>query len=124
MNFAAECLSRQAWVPLRVLSVTWLLQPPLELALAPPCSPLLQAPCLSNQVCVPTVAACAYMVCDVPPAAFVALSSREVSAKAQMAKDVVNTVMHTLFYLCRVNHPRQIIAVEHDVIPILIKVAV
>ena len=49
-------------------------------------------------------------------------SSAQLNEKAQMAKDVQNAAMHTLFYLLRVNHPRQIIAVEHDIIPVLIKV--
>lgn len=39
-----------------------------------------------------------------------------------MTKEVQNAAMYTLFYLCRVNHPRQIIAVEHEIIPVLIKV--
>ena len=50
------------------------------------------------------------------------LSASQLTAKSMMAKDVQNTVMHTLFYLCRMNHIRQMIAVEHDLIPVLIKV--
>jgi hypothetical protein len=49
-------------------------------------------------------------------------SSAQLAEKAQMTKEVQNAAMYTLFYLCRVNHPRQIIAVEHEIIPVLIKV--
>lgn len=49
-------------------------------------------------------------------------TSQQLAEKAQMTKEVQNAAMYILFYLCRVNHPRQIIAVEHEIIPVLIKV--
>ena len=41
------------------------------------------------------------------------------ASRLQMTRDVTTYVMHTLFNLCRVNHPRQNQAAEYGIIPAL-----
>lgn len=41
------------------------------------------------------------------------------ASRLQMSRDVTTHVMHTLFNLCRVNHPRQNQAAEYGIIPAL-----
>lgn len=62
------------------------------------------------------------VLCNVAATAAGRYPAAYLSDKSAMAKEVTNAVMHTLFYLCHFNAPRQCIAVEHDIIPVLLKV--
>jgi hypothetical protein len=60
------------------------------------------------------------LVSHVCACAFVRAATTGVTAaRLQMAREVTTHAMHTLFNLCRVNHPRQNQAAEYGIIPAL-----